>query len=165
MNTPDGFYDSIDNNELLRRDFFSRFRNEETGNWSENAFRLRPTLKPPEVYLSLARTKIATDAVQHANELYAKSKNKLKKLEGYVELMASDIRALEVDTLECDVFAEGSEDNAHAGLFSWTKDRGFLDANSDVPELFDLQNKLLLLSISTYKDYPEEVKRTWKAIE
>lgn len=160
MLIPENCFDNITDDEVLRRDFFSRYRDEE-GNWGISAFKLRPTIKPPENYLSLARTKIAPDPILHANSLYATQK--LKKLEGYVELRAGDIRAMDVKPLEINVYTEDSEDNAHAGLYTWKEKIGILDANADAPELMRLQHKLLCHSLPSYKEYTIAEKERWKA--
>lgn len=161
MDATPQYFETIEDSELLRRDFFSRFRDEETGEWGTSAFRLRPTTRPPENYLSLARVRFAPDAAQHATTIY--TPKRLKTLEGYVQVLASDMRRLDIAPLRCDVYAIGSEESPHAGFFTWLSERDFLDANSDVPEALGVQSKLLYLTNQSYQDYPKEVKEKWKS--
>lgn len=140
-------FDNIKDEEILRRDFFKKYY--DNGTWSFNVFQLRNP--PPENYISLSRTKISPDAVSSAIRIY--KVGRLKNLVGYALLKAKSIREIE-SPLDKQLLTTDSEDNAHAGLFTWTKDGVLLEGGVDDPDILRLRKDLLALAMQNYNEYP-----------
>lgn len=141
-------FDNIEDDEILRRDFFAKYY--DNGVWSYNVFQLRD-ITPPENYISLSRTKISPDAVSSALEIY--SIGRLKKLLGYALLKAKDVRDIE-SSLQKQLLTTEYENNAHAGLFTWTKEGVLLEGSVESPDVLRLKKNLLTLAQQNYADYP-----------
>lgn len=141
-------FDNITDDEILRRDFFAKYF--DNGVWSYNVFQLRD-LTPPENYISLSRAKVSPDAVSSAIQIY--SIGRLKKLLGYALLNAKDIRDIK-SPLPKQLLTTGSEDNPHAGLFTWTKEGVLLEGSVEDPDILRLKKDLLTLAQKSYAEYP-----------
>ena len=147
-----GTFDNIRDQELLRRDFFRKHYDQETGEWSFNTFQLRD-LTPPENFVSLARVIIAPDAVEYAKKVY--SSGRLKKIAGYTQLKAREVRALETAPLEIALLTTDFAENAHAGLYAWNEDGLLIEGSVENPNILRLKKDLFCLALPTYTDYPK----------
>lgn len=144
--------DIINDEELLRRYFFSSHYDKEQDEWSYNTFQLRD-LTPPENYLSVTREKIAPDAIAHAKNTFPYKK--LMKLKGYTVIQALAVRKINIEKIKLQVLADIKSIDGHAGIYTWHDDR-LVEGSVEEPEILELKKTLFNIAIPTYKAFPEK---------